>query len=218
MDWSVLVESRAPEPVDIDIADQLGDLQDSLGAHFAAVGGDGRGWDVRLSVTTGDDIDAAVRAVEEGSRLVLTYAEKVGLPLWPVIRTEAVEEDTFHNELEVSTFPAMLGTTEVTELLGVSRQRLHELRNSGRFPAPAYELAATPLWIRSTVDSFVAGWSRKPGRPAKVMHHAVPVHKEDGSWTAVCDAEGGEFAIGKPLTSIEQAQQLADSHNRIYQD
>jgi len=94
---------------------------------------------------------------------------------WPVIRTEAVEENTFHAQLEVSNFPSILGTTEVTELLGVSRQRLHELRNSRRFPAPAYEVAATPLWIRSTVDSFLAGWERKPGRP--VQGRETPRHE-----------------------------------------
>ncbi len=127
---------------------------------------------MRLSVTTNDDPDAAARAVERGTDLALNYAEKVGLPLRPVIRSEAVEEDTFHAELEVSNFPEVLGTTEVTEALGVSRQRLHELRGSGRFPAPAYELAATPLWIRSTVDWFLAGWDRKPGRPANTLKWA----------------------------------------------
>lgn len=165
MEWSVLVETRAPKPIEKDLVEELGEMTEALADRYATVGGDGRGWDVRLSVTTGEGPLAAAEAVEEGTRLVSTYAEKVNLPMWPVIRTEAVEGDTFHAELEVSNFPDMLGTTEVTELLGVSRQRLHELRNSGRFPAPAYELAATPLWIRSTVDSFVAGWSRKPGRP-----------------------------------------------------
>lgn len=168
MEWSVLVETLAPElGDDDDILGKLGELSDCLADHFPAVGGDGRGWDVRLSVDTDDGPQAAVHAIEQGSSLVREYADKVGLPLWPVVRTEAVEADTFHAQLEVSNFPDVLGTTEVTELLGVSRQRLHELRHATpqRFPAPAYELAATPLWIRSTIDSFLAGWERKPGRP-----------------------------------------------------
>jgi hypothetical protein len=166
MEWSVLVETRAPEPDDDDeVIEKLGDLFDCLADHSPAVGGDGRGWDVRLSVETDAGPQAAVQAIERGSALVLEYADKAGLPLWPVVRTEAVEADTFHAQLEVSNFPDVLGTTEVTELLGVSRQRLHELRHANRFPEPAYELAATPLWIRSTVDSFLAGWERKPGRP-----------------------------------------------------
>jgi hypothetical protein len=168
MEWSVLVETRAPEPGnDDEIIEKLGDLQGYLSDHFAAVGGDGRGWGVRLGVDTDDGPIAAVLAIETGAELVWKYAEKAGLPLWPVIRTEAVEADTFHAQLDVSTFPDVLGTTEVTELLGVSRQRLHELRNASRsrFPEPAYNLAATPLWIRSTVESFLAGWERKPGRP-----------------------------------------------------
>lgn len=168
MEWSVLVETRAPEPGnDDEILEKLGDLQDCLADHFPAAAGDGRGWDVRLSVDTDDDPLAAVHAIEHGASLVCEYADKVGLPLWPVVRTEAIEADTFHAQLEVSNFPDVLGTTEVAELLGVSRQRLHELRHATpqRFPEPAFELAATPLWIRSTVDSFLAGWERKPGRP-----------------------------------------------------
>ncbi|HVA07712.1 MAG TPA: hypothetical protein VNG12_13320 [Acidimicrobiales bacterium] len=166
MEWSVLVETRAPEPVDDDrVLEQLGDLADAL-AHFeAAVGGDGRGWDVRLIVRTGDGLHAATEAVEAGYEAVLASAKSVGLPIWPVIRTEAVEQNIFHAQLEISNLPDFLGTTEVTELLGVSRQRLHQLRASGRFPDPAYEMAATPLWIRSTIDTFLAGWDRSPGRP-----------------------------------------------------
>ena len=145
----------------------LGPFGEKLGDHSPAVAGDGSGWSARFHIATGDDVDAAASAVERGSVVALDAARAVGLPIWPVIRTEAVEENTFHAQLEVSNFPSILGTTEVTELLGVSRQRLHELRNSRRFPAPAYEVAATPLWIRSTVDSFLAGWERKPGRPSK---------------------------------------------------
>jgi predicted DNA-binding transcriptional regulator AlpA len=172
MDWSVLVETQAPSGAEVDddvVISLLGPFSEKLGEHSPAVAGDGGGWTVRFHIVTGDDIDAAASAVERGSVVALDAASAVGLPIWPVIRTEAVEENTFHAQLEVSNFPSILGTTEVTELLGVSRQRLHELRNTGRFPAPAYEVAATPLWIRSTVDSFLVGWERKPGRPSKAQ-------------------------------------------------
>jgi predicted DNA-binding transcriptional regulator AlpA len=183
MDWSVLVETKAPKAKKsarqryIDLA---GDLADRLAARSGSVAGDERGWEARISVETGDGPDAAFEAVELGRNTILAAAVDVGIPMWPVIRAEAVEEDTFHAQLEVSNFPDVLGTTEVAELLGITRQRLHQLRSAGRFPEPIRDLAATPLWIRATVDSFVAGWDRTPGRPS--WTHEIRnrfIHSED---------------------------------------
>jgi hypothetical protein len=168
MEWSVLVETTAPDGVNVngeDLLVRIGDLVEALADHGAAGSGDERGWDVRLTIETKPGSDAAFHAVAIGGTRVLGYADKVGVPLWPVVRTEARAVNTFRAELEVTNFPKVLGITEVIKVLNVSRQRLHELRRSGRFPEPIAELAATPLWTRSTVDSFLAGWKRKPGRP-----------------------------------------------------
>ena len=42
----------------------------------------------------------------------------------------------------------------------ITRQRLHQLRQSGKFPEPDRELIATPLWMRSTLKDFAVGWRR----------------------------------------------------------
>ena len=65
----------------------------------------------------------------------------------------------------MSNFPDLVGTTEVAELLGVTRQRIHELRKAGRFPEPMVELAAGPIWLRPAIESFDKQWERKVGRP-----------------------------------------------------
>ena len=49
-------------------------------------------------------------------------------------------------------------------VLNVSKQRFGELRREGRFPNPIVELAATPVWRRSTIEGFMATWDRSPGR------------------------------------------------------
>jgi hypothetical protein len=59
------------------------------------------------------------------------------------------------------------GVTEVAGLLGVSRQRVSELRSSGTLPAPVAELAAGPVWRVSTLQRFIETWERKPGRPRR---------------------------------------------------
>lgn len=68
-------------------------------------------------------------------------------------------------ERELSEPPeTYLGAAEVAESLGISRQRLAELRMRSDFPAPVAELAAGPVWRASTLQRFVASWDRRPGR------------------------------------------------------
>jgi hypothetical protein len=59
------------------------------------------------------------------------------------------------------------GVSEVAALLGVSRQRVAELRHKRGFPAPIAEISAGPIWEISSLNLFLEGWQRKPGRPRK---------------------------------------------------
>lgn len=164
MRWSVLGEARAPAPTDdTEVRELLDPFRAALAGHDGAVGGDGTGWDARVSVETTDGPQAAAEAAEHGIEIIVSAARGVGLPTWPVVRIEAVEANIFQGELDVTTFPMALGTEEVVDVAGRTRQRLHDLR-SGHFPDPAYEVAATPLWLRSTPDSFLAGWDRRKER------------------------------------------------------
>lgn len=60
----------------------------------------------------------------------------------------------------------ILGTSEVAEVLGVSKQRIHSLRQMAEFPEPFVQLASTPLWDRTEVIEFLAKW-----RPWKVINN-----------------------------------------------
>jgi predicted DNA-binding transcriptional regulator AlpA len=54
-----------------------------------------------------------------------------------------------------------VGVTEVRELLGVSRQRVHQIiRDHADFPEPVAELASGRIWLRSDVER----WARREGR------------------------------------------------------
>jgi len=166
--WSVLVEAEAPEGAEpIDTNDgRLDKFSDVLmSAHSGVVAASTHGWSARISVPSVDPVHADWQAAEAGLRLVLGAAEMVSLPEWPLVRLEAVRDDVLEAELDRPTFPDVLGTQEVTKILGVSRQRLHELRQAGRFPQPMTELAAGPIWLRSAVETFLANWDRSPGRP-----------------------------------------------------
>ena len=58
----------------------------------------------------------------------------------------------------------ILGTAEVASVLGVSKQRIHSLRQMLEFPEPVKILASTPIWDKSEIMSFLAVW-----RPWKVL-------------------------------------------------
>jgi len=71
-------------------------------------------------------------------------------------------------EREIDREPeGFLGVTEVARELGVSRQRVSELRVKPGFPAPVAELSAGPVWKASSLRRFLASWERKPGRPRR---------------------------------------------------
>lgn len=65
--------------------------------------------------------------------------------------------------------PELLSTPDVAEVLGVSRQRVHQLHTErGDFPAPYARLGSGPIWARPAIEAFDRAWTRKPGRPARV--------------------------------------------------
>lgn len=58
----------------------------------------------------------------------------------------------------------LAGLAEVAELLGVSRERVRQLRAEPGFPEPVAELQATPLWRRGDVAVWDSSRRRRPGR------------------------------------------------------
>jgi predicted DNA-binding transcriptional regulator AlpA len=60
----------------------------------------------------------------------------------------------------------ILGTAEVADVLGVSKQRIANLRKLAEFPDPVVHLASTPLWDRSDILDFLTIW-----RPWKVLNN-----------------------------------------------
>ena len=63
--------------------------------------------------------------------------------------------------------PELIGLSEIAGILGVSKQRVGQLRAREDFPVPVAELAAGPVWQREMLDRFIRDWPRRSGRPAK---------------------------------------------------
>lgn len=163
MQWTVLVEAEAPsamQPEDRDLTrQQIAAFSRLLALHGGEASGEARHWSARLVVTEGEPpspVHTADQAATYGQKLVLDAAGQVGLPEWQIAGVKVV--------------PELLGAQEAAAALGVSRQRFHQLRQSGRFPVPVKELGSGPVWLRSMVDSFAERWLRSPGpRPAQTV-------------------------------------------------
>lgn len=57
----------------------------------------------------------------------------------------------------------LVGTSEIADLLGVSRQRVFQLSLEPHFPAPVASLTAGKFWRRSDVER----WARDHDRPLR---------------------------------------------------
>jgi predicted DNA-binding transcriptional regulator AlpA len=63
-----------------------------------------------------------------------------------------------------------MGAAEVAEVLGVSRQRVHILRQTyADFPAPVAELSRGPIWHEVDITAWLAAHPTRPTgrRPTK---------------------------------------------------
>jgi predicted DNA-binding transcriptional regulator AlpA len=49
----------------------------------------------------------------------------------------------------------LVGTSEIMKMMGVSRQRVHQLTHSSEFPTPAASLDGGKVWLRSEVQEWI---------------------------------------------------------------
>jgi predicted DNA-binding transcriptional regulator AlpA len=60
----------------------------------------------------------------------------------------------------------LVSVPEVAEMLGVSRQRVHQLIKSYEdFPEPEANLSVGRIWLRSDIQAWIAAHPRSTGRP-----------------------------------------------------
>jgi len=169
MTWTVAIEAAGAEPAPrmedfLDELDEFNDLLVSLGASTSASQDCTRyGATFTPACPEGTSVeDVANIAVHDFRR----YAEKAGLPAWPVVKLEVLTWAKHDSELVEPLVYELVGISEIAREIGVTRQRASKLARQHGFPAPIVELASGPVWTRSSLTRFVDHWNRKPGRPA----------------------------------------------------
>jgi hypothetical protein len=182
MDWdwySVRVEARpGADAIYFTVDDVAADaLMEMLEEYDGIVSAGNGSWDVTVSIQAESAWDATV----SGAPMIEKFAHKAGMPEWPIVRAEAIRQDVLDAENARPTLPELVSVPEAAEILGVSKQRVHQLAaTNASFPEPMYELTTGKLWLRDAIDVFDQRWDRKPGRPRKDQTALSFSHSEPG--------------------------------------
>lgn len=101
--------------------------------------------------------------------LVVAMIESVAGPI-KIVGVEVLDRDEYDRRADEPTLPEVASAPEVAGILGVTRQRVHQLLASkSDFPEPLFRLGSGPVWSADAIRSFDARWDRKPGRPTKLQ-------------------------------------------------
>lgn len=162
--WAVYAAARRPRN---DTTEPGSDAAERFAEAALAVSGatgvSADRWDIAFDVLADDPVGAAAAAHDTVSRVCV----EAGMPTWPVVRLEVMHIAEQTDDIERPLYEHLVGTTEVADLLGVSRQRAHALaREHPGFPVPLVRLSSGPIWDRHAVERFAERWDRRPGRRA----------------------------------------------------
>lgn len=167
--YSVRITTRNPKGGDPQAElPGLARLADAIAEHYGVAAGGQDGWDVTLSV----EGDSAFAAGSLARDTVLKAVHDVDIAAWPVVRIEAVDQDELARDLARPQLPDLVSGPEAGDILEVTRQRLHQLREQPDFPRPLIERPGAVLWVRQAIEAFGETRSRKPGRPKAQSRHA----------------------------------------------
>lgn len=166
--YNVSIEAIGPTP-QVDQLETLIDVLADLGAPGASVGAGGlAGGPSAIFAVEVPNIEAEALeyAVHMGTGLFTSAVEKTGIPMVAIARVDVMAEPYFERWLTEGP-DELVGLSEIAEILGVSKQRVDQLRDRDDFPMPIVELRSGPVWRRDMLNRFIREWPRRPGRPAK---------------------------------------------------
>ena len=172
--FGVFIETWGEGPDAID-DERVGALMSALGELGAAgavvgvgglAGGPGATFGVYAVDEPANPAFVWTTVAERAITLFEDACTKAGISHGGIAHVEILSDEYFDREVDQKP-ETYLGVSEVAHELGVSRQRVSELRRSEGFPAPIANLAAGPVWKGSSLRRFIDGWERRPGRPRK---------------------------------------------------
>ena len=170
VEWTVGIEGRAPsgrvyeeERDGVALLEALADLDPGCGA--ATYVDRERGV---VGATLAVEADSAEAALALAVSTFRAASEKAMGGDVVVVSVEAKTAEEADRELaEAPKHLDLVGTKEIAEMLGVTKQRVSDLSRSEKFPSPVAHPAVGRIWTRSSIGHFLEEWDRRPGRPSK---------------------------------------------------
>ncbi|HEY3749858.1 MAG TPA: hypothetical protein VGL80_11690 [Pseudonocardiaceae bacterium] len=159
-EWAISVEFDTESALTASQLDALSDLGDLENVTVARRGGGGC---TLLDTRAGDPLQAAEELVQLGAKWAAEIDVRAYMVGVRVMTSEQAEADAL-----APSVPALASAADAADLLGVSRQRVHQLsKQHPRFPAPIAHVAIGPLWTVDAIQWFASIWERRSGRPPK---------------------------------------------------
>lgn len=155
-DWTVTVTVPDVDHVHPELMEKWEQELDDFDAS-AARPRDGE-VDLHLYLSADDPLEASGIAFN-------TVLKRLGLT---PVGIETLTEIEYERRANAPTLPELVSASEIGDILGVARQRVHQLRSTAAFPLPLAELRGGAVWDAAAVRKFAREWTRKPGRPTRM--------------------------------------------------
>jgi hypothetical protein len=166
--YSVDIETWGGPPSDEQV-DAFIDALSSLGAPRSTIGYGGLAGGIGVTFSIDVGVKGSDAVNEATRRAVATFeaaCERVGIVHGGIARVDTMTDEYLDRWITQEP-KRYAGVSEVADLLGVSRQRVAQLRIKPGFPAPIAELRSGPIWDVSSLGVFLEEWERRPGRPRR---------------------------------------------------
>jgi hypothetical protein len=159
-EWAISVEfdTESPlTPIQLNTLSDLGDLENVTVARRVS------GGYTLLDTRTGDPL----RAAEDLAQLGVKWAAEMGIHA-DMVGISVLTNEQAEAEAMSPSIPPLASAADAAEILGISRQRVHQLsKQHPRFPAAIAQVAIGPLWTVDAIQWFASVWERRSGRPPK---------------------------------------------------
>lgn len=150
--------------------------------------------DAMVSRVPGRGIDVTVHADDTtlDEALVGARAKAAAVIDADPVGVEVITDEEQRRRAEEMTGPELMSAAEVAVELGVSRQRVHQLRTGDAFPDPLADLRGGAVWDARAIRQFAAEWIRRPGRPPSPGWAVSYECFLDGAWQRLTEQRSNE--------------------------
>ena len=205
--WVAELTIATPEPLTEDLLNTL-DEEGEERDWYVTPRADGPGMRIAVYALAPSPIDIAKHAASE----VDPWLEKHGVQ-GETIEMRVVTEEQREAEAQAPTMPPLVSASGAAGILGVKRQRVHQLAQTHpKFPAPLVKLATGPVWDERAIEWFKSVWERKPGRPPRMSSGEVREHNR--TMRRVTVNKVGQFITAKSTRGTKPDYRLAAKSTR----